>query len=142
MDADSVRAMVQFHLDQSAVDADLAHEIYHADAVLEFPQSGERFEGVENFREWRKAYPADVELRIERVRGADQVWTVEVQIRYDGGPWKFGVAIYELRGEKVAAETIYYGEPWEPPEWRARWRAAPPATSGQQPSPATSGTGP
>ena len=25
----------------------------HADAVLEFPQSGERFAGVENMREWR-----------------------------------------------------------------------------------------
>ena len=28
-------------------DEDLAHEIYRDDAVLEFPQSGERFEGVQ-----------------------------------------------------------------------------------------------
>src|SRR5207344_2255705 len=44
-----------------------AHEIYHGDAVLEFPQSGERFEGVANFREWRRRYPADLRFRIRRL---------------------------------------------------------------------------
>ncbi|WP_143111449.1 hypothetical protein [Arthrobacter sp. ov118] len=43
-------------LEDSGKDEDIAHEIYHDDAVLEFPQSGERFEGVENFREWRRQY--------------------------------------------------------------------------------------
>ena len=46
------------HWDYTGKDEDIAHEIYHDDAVLEFPQSGERFEGVENFREWRRQYPA------------------------------------------------------------------------------------
>jgi hypothetical protein len=32
--------------------------MYDDDAVLEFPQSGERFEGVANIREWRSRYPA------------------------------------------------------------------------------------
>jgi hypothetical protein len=41
-------------------DTDRAHEMYHDDAVLEFPQSGERFEGVANLREWRRRYPADL----------------------------------------------------------------------------------
>ena len=31
-------------------DAGMSHELYHDDAVLEVPQSGERFEGVANFR--------------------------------------------------------------------------------------------
>jgi hypothetical protein len=43
------------HWDYSGMDEDVSHEIYHDDAVLEFPQSGERFEGVENFREWSSA---------------------------------------------------------------------------------------
>jgi hypothetical protein len=36
-------------------------------AVLEFPQSGERFGGVENFREWRRIYPASLafEIRVD-----------------------------------------------------------------------------
>ena len=35
-------------------DVERAEEIYHEDAVLEFPQSGERFEGVATFTEWRQ----------------------------------------------------------------------------------------
>ncbi|WP_104081348.1 hypothetical protein [Cryobacterium sp. Y11] len=46
------------HWEYSGKDEDVAQEIYHDDTVLEFPQSGERFEGVENFREWRRQYPA------------------------------------------------------------------------------------
>jgi hypothetical protein len=48
----------------SASGEDLSDEIYHDDAVLEFPQSGERFEGVTNFREWRNEYPASVTLEV------------------------------------------------------------------------------
>ena len=39
-----------------------AHEIYADDAVLEFPQSGERFVGKRNFLEWRQQYPGDVQF--------------------------------------------------------------------------------
>jgi hypothetical protein len=35
-------------------------------------------------------------------------------------------SIVEFRGDKVSRETAYSMEPWEAPEWRARWRAAPP----------------
>ncbi len=127
MDEEAVRATLQHYIDYSgAGDEDRASEIYHPDAVLEFPQSGERFEGVENFREWRRNYPADVELEILRVRGADDLWVAEMRGRYNRGPWNYAPAIYEFRGDKVSRETIYVGEPWEAPEWRAQWRAAPP----------------
>jgi ketosteroid isomerase-like protein len=127
MDEHGARAALQHYFDRSAAgDNDGAHEIYHQDAVLEFPQSGERFDGVPNFREWRKDYPAEVEIEIRRVRGGQDVWVAEVAIRYDGGPWNSGVSILEFRGDKVARETIYYAEPFPAPDWRARWRAAPP----------------
>jgi hypothetical protein len=41
MDTEMVRAMLEQHFTSS--DPDLSHEMYHDDAVLEFPQSGERF---------------------------------------------------------------------------------------------------
>jgi hypothetical protein len=127
MDEESVRAALQHYIDHSGSgDEDRASEIYHEDAILEFPQSGERFDGVENFREWRRIYPATVELEIVRVRGSADVWVVEMRGRYDGGPWNYAPAIYEFHGDKVARETIYVGEAWEAPDWRARWRAAPP----------------
>ncbi|GAB3195300.1 hypothetical protein GCM10027261_15150 [Geodermatophilus arenarius] len=126
MDEQSVRAALEHYIRHSAAgDEDRASEIYHEDAVLEFPQSGERFEGVANFREWRREYPAQVDLEIVRVRGRDDFWVVEVRARYDGGPWMYGPAVYEFRGDRVSRETIYVGEAWEAPGWRARWRAAP-----------------
>lgn len=131
MDEAGVRAALQHYIRYSTSgEEDTAHEIYHQDAVLEFPQSGERFEGVANFREWRRMYPAQVELEVLRVRGGDDFWVAEMRARYDGGPWLFGPAIYEFRGDKVSRETIYLGEPWEAPEWRAPWRSAPPTSSG------------
>jgi ketosteroid isomerase-like protein len=51
MDETRVRAMLG-STSVSAEDPAAAQGIYHDDAVLEFPQSGERFEGIENFREW------------------------------------------------------------------------------------------
>jgi SnoaL-like domain len=101
-----------------------SHELYHDDAVLEFPQSGERFEGVDNFREWRSDYPGVVEFQIRRISGCGDVWVRELSVRYDGGPWMLGVAVLEFRGDRVARERIYVTEPWPAPEWRAPWRSA------------------
>jgi ketosteroid isomerase-like protein len=127
MDQDGARAALQHYFDRSAAgDEDGAHDVYQQDAVLEFPQSGELFEGVPNFKEWRRRYPAEVDLVIRRVRGGGDVFTAEVAVRYDGGPWNYGVSILEFRDDKIARETIYYAEPFEAPDWRARWRAAPP----------------
>jgi hypothetical protein len=125
MDDAERRAQIQRYLDYSGIDQDISHEIYHDDAVLEFPQSGERFDGVENFREWRRQYPAAVDFELRNLRGVDDLWVAEISVSYDDGPSVFGVTILEFHGDKVARETIYVAEPWEAPEWRAPWRAAP-----------------
>ncbi len=125
MDEAERRERLKRHWDFSASDQDIAHEIYHDDAVLEFPQSGERFEGVANFREWRRQYPADLAFEMRRLSGDGDLWVAENSISYNGGPWMQTVSILEFRGEKVAHETIYITEPWEAPEWRRPWRAAP-----------------
>jgi ketosteroid isomerase-like protein len=93
--------------------------------VLEFPQSGERFEGVENFREWRRNYPADTSFEFREVCGERDVWVAEVTVRYDGAAENFGVSILEIRDGKIARESIYVTEGFDAPEWRAQWRAAP-----------------
>jgi hypothetical protein len=125
MDKATVGAMLVQHFQYAASDPDLAHEMYHDDAVLEFPQSGERFLGVENFREWRSTNPASTSFEIREIRGRDDLWVAEGLISYDQGPWNFGVSILEFRGDKIARESIYVTEGWEPPERRAPWRAAP-----------------
>ena len=66
------------------------------------------------------------------------------RLRYDSGPWKYGVDILEFRGEKVCREMAYSMDAWEAPQWRARWRAAPPSQPPGEPAndpPGTSTTG-
>ena len=125
MDPATIRAMLEQHFEHAGSDPELAHAMYHEDAVLEFPQSGERFVGVENFREWRSNFPADTSFEFREIRGREDLWVAEVSVSYDGGPASFGVSILELRGEKIARESIYIAEGFEAPEWRAQWRAEP-----------------
>jgi hypothetical protein len=108
----------------AAGDSDGAHAIYHVDAVLEFPQSGERFEGLANFKEWREQYPGDVRFDVRRISGSGDVWVRELTVRYDAGPPMLGIAVLEFRGDRVATERIYVTETWEAPAWRAPWRSA------------------
>jgi hypothetical protein len=102
-------------------DQDIEYEIYHDDAVLEFPQGGERLVGLANVRAMRGAYPAQVDLAIGRIRGSGELWVAENVITYDGTKSMHTVTIMEFRDGKVVRETIYFGDPWEPPAWRARW---------------------
>jgi hypothetical protein len=69
-----------------------------------------------------------VALTVGRIRGSGELWVAENVITYDGTKAMHAVTILEFRDGKVARETIYFGEPWEPPGWRAQWveRDAPP----------------
>lgn len=122
-----VLEQVRRYFESAGADVERAHELYHDDAVLEFPQSGERFEGVDNFTEWRRRYPAEVSYRIRRITVRDDLVVVELSVSYNGGPWQFGVQLLEFRGDKVARERIYVTEGWEAPAWRAAWRSDTPA---------------
>jgi hypothetical protein len=124
MDEMSLLAALRRHWEYEATDQDISHEIYHDDAVLEFPQSQERFEGKANFLTWRKQYPAALEFKIRRIRGRGDFWVAENSIRYDNGPWNYSCSILEFRGDKIIRETIYITEGWDAPSWRAPWRAA------------------
>jgi ketosteroid isomerase-like protein len=125
VDAATVKAMLEQHFTYAESDPDRAHAMYRDDAVLEFPQSGERFDGVDSFREWRQAYPTPTTPEIGEVRGEGDHWVVELTIRYGDEPMSFGVDILEFRDERIARETIYVAAGWEAPEWRARWRSSP-----------------
>jgi hypothetical protein len=128
MDEATVKAMLLQHFEYAESDPDRAHEMYHQDAVLEFPQSGERFVGVENFRAWRSTYPTNTTVEFREIRGRDDLWVAEISIRYDQGPENFGLSILEFREDRIARESIYVTEGWDAPDWRAQWRAAPTGT--------------
>ena len=117
-------AEVRRHLEVVGVDVDAEHEVYHPDAVLEFPQSRERFEGVENFRAWRGQYPGKVALRpVRDRRRRRRLGRASPRSATTEAPWRPAVAVLEYRGDRVEHETIYVTEHIEPPAWREQWRA-------------------
>jgi hypothetical protein len=129
MDENTARAMIEDHFEASAISAagggptdeiERASEIYADDAVLEWPQGGERIRGKANIIGFRSAYPARQEFEVHRITGCHDLWVNEYTIHYDGRPTNV-VGIMEFRDGKVVRERIYFGEPWEPPAWRARW---------------------
>jgi hypothetical protein len=120
VDDESIRAALMRHW-SDIENQDMVHEIYHDDVVLEFPQGGERLVGLTNVRAMREAYPATVATTVQRIRGSGALWVCEQILTYDGQKPTHTVNIMEFRDGKVAHETIYFGEPWEPPAWRAQW---------------------
>jgi SnoaL-like domain len=114
------RAAIEAHFAAAGRDESVATEIYADDAVLEFPQGGERIRGKQNILEFRTAYPASLDFEMRRTVGRDDLWLNEYVIRYDGKP-SHVVGIMEFRGDKVVRETVYVGEPWDPPAWREKW---------------------
>jgi hypothetical protein len=119
MEEGEIRVLLERHW-ADIEDQAVVHEIYHEDVELDFPQSGERIVGVANLRAMREAYPGRLTFSIQRMRGRGDLWVTEGIITYDGRPMRT-VTIMEFREGKVGRETIYFGEPWEPPAWRAQW---------------------
>jgi hypothetical protein len=86
-----------------------AHEIYHDDAVLEWPQSGERFVGKGTFRAMREGAPP-LRFTTWRIVGAGDVWVAENLMSVDGAEPRMCVNVLEFRGDKVAREVVYITE--------------------------------
>jgi hypothetical protein len=115
------RAALDHHWAASdANDFEQEHQIYREDAVLEYPQSGERIHGRRNIQLSRTAQPNRKRFAVRRIIGAGDLWVTEYVITYDGQP-SYTVSIMEFLGEKVARETQYFGDPFEPGPSRAQW---------------------
>ena len=121
MDDEPIREALIRHWRYEGIDYDKSHEIYHDDAVLEFPQSGERFVGKQAFLTWRRQYPARLDFRIRRINHAGDLWVTENLISYDGSPWMFTVNVLHFRGDRIAHERLYVMEGFEAAPSRAEW---------------------
>ena len=103
-----------------ANDFEAEHQIYREDAVLEYPQSGERIRGRQNIQLSRAAQPNRKRFIVRRIIGAGDLWVTEYVLTYDGRP-SYTVSIMEFSDGKVARETQFFGDPFEPGASRARW---------------------
>ncbi|MDR3613275.1 MAG: nuclear transport factor 2 family protein [Candidatus Obscuribacterales bacterium] len=103
-----------------ANDFELEHQIYHEDAVLEYPQSAERIRGRRNIQESRVAQPSMKRFTVRCIHGACDLWVTELVLTYDGRP-SYTVSIMEFKDGKVARETQYFGDGFEPGLSRAQF---------------------
>ena len=119
MDDRTVLAALQRHWDASdANDFEVEHEIYREDAVLDYPQSGERIRGRRNIQESRTVQPNKKRFSVRRMIGGGDLWVTEFVLTYDGTP-SYVVSIMEFREGHVARETQYFADRFDPGPSRA-----------------------
>ena len=114
-----IRARLQQHWEASERgDVDLEHAIYAADAILDYPQSGERFRGRSRIQAQRAGHPAERHFTLRRIVGGGDVWVSECVITYDGTP-TYSLSIMEIADGLVTRETQYFADPFPAPPARA-----------------------
>jgi SnoaL-like domain len=122
MDAEAaIRTALNEHWTASdANDFETEHRIYREDAVLEYPQSGERIRGRANIQTTRTLQPNRKRFDVRRIIGCGDLWVTEYLLTYDSKP-TFTVSIMEFQDGKVARETQYFSDPFQAAAWRKRW---------------------
>ena len=118
-------------------------EVLTHDAVMEFPQSGERFSGVENigaqFANYPDLEPGSTEMSeiiggttyaltpmytVVAVEGTGDRGTATFRVRYPDGSMWWAVNLYEVADGRVSRFRAFFAPDFEAPEWRARYRDA------------------
>jgi hypothetical protein len=118
---EEIRAALSQHWAASdANDFATEHQIYREDAILDYPQSGERIRGRANIQTTRTLQPSAKRFKVQRILGAGDLWITEYIIYYDEKPF-FTVSIMEFKDGKVVHETQYFGEPFKASAWRSRF---------------------
>jgi hypothetical protein len=125
-------------------DWDRLDEVFHPDATLEYPQSGEVFRGVANIRAQFENYP-DLEPGASELReviggttyaltpsytvigitGSGNAGTAVMRVRYADGSWWWALNLYELRDGRISRARAYFAPDFEAPDWRSAYREAP-----------------
>ena len=117
-DAD-FRASLEQHWEASERgDVDAEHAIYAPNAILDYPQSGERFRGRAKIQAQRGGHPAERHFTVRRILGGGNLWVSECVITYDGVP-THSVSVMEVTDGFVTHETQYFADPFHAPPERA-----------------------
>ena len=96
-------------------------DLFHEDAVMEWPQSGERIVGGDNRRAVYTRFPQLPAISLRRLIGDGDLWVAQADLDYgDGDPYQ-SIFIFELRDGRIAQETAYWTKPFAAPDWRAEW---------------------
>ncbi len=102
-------------------DVSVMDEVFHDDALMDWPQFSERIRGAENRRRVYESIPALPKITTHRIFGEGDVWIAEASLDYGEGAVFSTVLIFEFRDGKIARETAYWATPAPPADWRAQW---------------------
>jgi hypothetical protein len=115
---DTTRGAIEEHWSASERgDTEAEHAIYAEDAILDYPQSGERFRGRARIAAQRGGHPAERHFTLLRITGTGPLWVSECIISYDGEP-TYSVSVMEFADGQVAHETQYFADPFGAPASR------------------------
>ncbi|HYI51287.1 MAG TPA: nuclear transport factor 2 family protein [Microbacterium sp.] len=95
-------------------------ELFHDDAIMDWPQSRERVRGADNRRAIYRSFPQLPTITPRRMLSAGDIVVAEATLDY-AGPKYETVFIFELRDGRISTETAYWSEAFEAPEWRSEW---------------------
>lgn len=122
MEEEQIREVLDAHWYASAAgDINAEHDIYDADTICDYPQSGERIMGRSNLQALRAHHPGKPSgFNIKRILGKGELWVTEYMITYQGKS-VYTVSIMEFCNGKVVHETQYFADPFKAPDWRSQW---------------------
>ena len=95
-------------------------ELFHDDAVMHWPQSGEVVRGAEHRWGIYIAFPQLPTITPRRLTSGGNLVVAEALLDYNGPQYET-VFIFEFRDGRIAKETAYWSEAFEAPGWRAQW---------------------
>ena len=118
-------------------------EVFAPDARMEFPQSGEAFEGIDNIRGQFADYPdmfdnpvSTLDIAAEEqtfalspnytvisVGGSGKSATATMRTRYPDGSLWWVLVVYDTDGELMSRAKVYFAPEFEPADWRSKYRA-------------------
>ena len=101
-------------------DLDAMEELLHDDYVEEYPQSGERIRGKDNWRKIAENYPGLPNMTDHSYVLSGDLGVMKMTLEYDGNR-VYACEIVDLEDGKIKRARAYFAEPFEAPEWRAQW---------------------
>ena len=119
---DPRRVVDEFWRVMNTNDFRAASDFLHEEFVLEWPQSGERIRGREHFVAVNEQYPTDGTwyFTVHRTLVDDPEVITEVTVT-DGSQTARAITFTTVRDGKIAFQTEYWPDPFEPPSWRSQW---------------------
>lgn len=116
--SDPVAVVRQFHEAMQARDWDRAASLLSPSVVVEWPATGERFEGA-NFLAMQRAYPDTWAITVEEVIAAGSRVASRVRVN-DGGATFWCAGFYDVAAGQIAAAIEHWVTAGadEIPRWR------------------------